>query len=398
VREALGSSYNIVAVKVLQRVGLPAFLDMARRLGISSLDSVSSLGLAATLGGGEVSLLELTVAYAVLANNGLSVRPYAIERVTDAGGRVLWQAPVYRDRQVISPQVAYLITDILSDDRARIPTFGEASVLALTRPAAVKTGTTTNFRDNWTVGYTPQMAVGVWVGNAGGGSMGRVSGVMGAAPVWHRVMEVLHRRLPVAQFAEPSGMVHLEVCAESGLLPGPYCPHRRRELFVAGTQPTSACDMHVQLAVDRRTGYLAGATTPPGDIAERIYTVLPADALAWGDERGLPRPPLAAPGGAARQGGPILISSPPANAVYAMAADLPAWSQRVEFATAVGAGEPIAEVRLLVDAVAVATLTEAPYRTTWRLEPGDHTFSAEAETLDGRVYRSAITRVKVVRG
>ncbi len=183
-REALGSSYNLVAVRLLEAVGVPAFRDMAGRLGVQSIARTERLGLASTLGGTEVSLLELTRAYVVFGRGGRHLDLRAIDRVTDERGTVLWAVGAPAERPAVSAQVAYLITDVLSDDKARVPTFGEGSVLALSRPAAVKTGTTTDCRDNWTIGYTPLMGVGVWTGNADGGSLGPVSGVDGAAPIW----------------------------------------------------------------------------------------------------------------------------------------------------------------------------------------------------------------------
>ena len=156
-------------------------------------------------------------------------------------GHVIWQRPCdspaacLQDR-VLDARVAYQLTDILSDDRARIPTFGEGSVLNLTRPAAVKTGTTTDFRDNWTVGTTPDLVVGVWVGNADSEPMKGVTGVTGAAPLWRDVMETAHRGLPVRDFVRPDGLVEVEVCALSGELPNPDCPHRVTELFLEGTR------------------------------------------------------------------------------------------------------------------------------------------------------------------
>ncbi len=218
-RRALACSYNLVAVKVLDHVGIERMTSLARRLGITTFDDADRWGLALTLGGGEVRLLELTAAYAAFANGGRRVEPVTITRVEDSEGRVLkiWGSGL--GEQVLDERVAYLISDILSDNYARAPAFGENSALNLTRPAAVKTGTTTDWRDNWTIGYTPDLVVGVWAGNADNEPMYNVSGVTGAAPIWHDVMETLLKGRPVRQFVEPPGMVRVEVCADSGLLP-----------------------------------------------------------------------------------------------------------------------------------------------------------------------------------
>ena len=138
--------------------------------------------------------------------------------------------------QVIAPEAAYLITDILSDDVARRPEFGPNSVLNLPFPAAVKTGTTTDWRDNWTVGYSTRRIVGVWVGNADNSPMVDVSGVDGAGPIWHDVMLLAHQAPPPA-FIRPQNIVEREICAPSGMLPSRDCPRTRLERFIAGIEP-----------------------------------------------------------------------------------------------------------------------------------------------------------------
>ncbi len=343
-REALASSYNVVAVKVLNEIGLPAMLDMAGRLGITSLRPSARLGLAATLGGGEVSLLELTTAYAVFARGGRYVAPRAIVRIEDAQGHVLWQAPEASDQQVLPPQVAYLITDILSDGKARLPGFGEAWALSLDRPAAVKTGTTTDCRDNWTIGYTPQIAVGVWVGNADGQSMGRISGVEGAAPVWHDVMLLAHRALPPMPFARPDGIVERIICPESGLLAGPECPHARRELFIVGTEPTEQCPLHAGQALAALRGSTAGGQ-------QESETV-------------------------------IAFLSPPPNSSYMLAPDVPESAQQLLVEVQ---APPKSLLRLKVDGQPLAELKQPPYRVFWPLSLGRHVLVAEAVGEDGEV-------------
>ncbi len=237
VRSALANSYNIPAVKALQFIGIPALKEMAARLGITTLTR-EDYGLSLTLGGGEVSLLELTGAYAVFANNGVRVPVTPILYIEDNQGNVLLdnrQPPV--GQQVLRPEHAYLITSILSDRQARCPAFGCPNWLELSRPAAAKTGTTNDFRDAWAVGYTPDLVVGVWVGNADNSEMDRVPGSLGAAPIWHDFMEVALRGKPVRDFVRPPGIVEMEICADSGAQPSPYCPRRRMEIFAADQPP-----------------------------------------------------------------------------------------------------------------------------------------------------------------
>lgn len=236
VRSALANSYNVPAVKALQFIGIPALKEMAARLGITTLTR-EDYGLSLTLGGGEVKLLELTAAYAVFANNGVRVPPTPFLRIEDNQGRVLLDNSQPQGQQVIRAEHAYLITSILSDRQARCPAFGCPNALELSRPAAAKTGTTNDYRDSWTIGYTPDLVVGVWVGNADNSEMDRVAGSMGAAPIWHDFMEAALRDKPVRDFPRPPGIVEMEICADSGTQPSPYCPRRKKEIFAADQPP-----------------------------------------------------------------------------------------------------------------------------------------------------------------
>ena len=164
VREALAGSRNIPAVATLNEVGLPSLLEVARRLGIQSLTR-QDYGLSLTLGGGEVTLLEMTDAYAAFANQGYRVEPRSILYITDQTGQVVVPASEPALTRVMDPRHAYWISDILSDNQARTRAFGADSYLKLSFPAAVKTGTTNDYRDGWTIGYTPDLVTGVWVGN-----------------------------------------------------------------------------------------------------------------------------------------------------------------------------------------------------------------------------------------
>ena len=165
--------------------------------------------------------------------------------------------------RVIDERVAYLVSDILSDPKRANPgVWGEQRVEHRTPPAAAKTGTTTDFRDNWVVGFTPNLVVGVWVGNADNTPMVDVTGVSGAAPIWNAFMREVLIGKPELDFNEPPGLVRREICALSGLLATPECPRRRVELFIDGTQPTEPDDIYQTFTLDRRTGGLADDTTP----------------------------------------------------------------------------------------------------------------------------------------
>lgn len=403
-REALASSLNVVAVQVLQHVGVEALLSTAHNLGISTLQESQRYGLALTLGGGEVRLLELTAAYASLANGGWRVEPTAILRVEDAQGKTLWTRQTALGSRVIDERVAYLVTDILSDDSARIPAFGEGSALQLSRPAAAKTGTTTDWRDNWTVGYTPDLAVGVWAGNANNSPMIDVTGITGAAPIWHSFMEEALKGKPVRTFTRPDGLLRLEICADSGLLPNSYCPHRRSEWFIAGSEPHALCDMHILAQVDQRSGELAGEHTPAEFRVQRVATLLPAAAQAWAEEQHQASGALyltTAPTTAAQIPSPagaagIALSRPDPNTTYRIAANVPLTNQRIEVTAVPSAlGTPL-HVELLADAQVIATLEQSPYTTLWQLQAGVHAFSAQVTDSAGQRWSSPVITITVL--
>jgi penicillin-binding protein 1C len=223
VRIALADSLNVPAVRVLSLTGVGVFLDRLHALGFAHLDKPAEYyGLGLTLGSGEVSLWELTHAYLTAARSGDAI-PL---RVLLAGGADRAPAklvPVV-GRQVGDPSAWQLVTDILADSHARAASFGVDSMLSPPFAAAVKTGTSSDYRDTWTVGYTSDYTVGVWAGNFDGQPMRRVSGVVGAAPLWNRIMLHLHERRDPAPFAPPAALVRKPICASTGTIPFSSCP------------------------------------------------------------------------------------------------------------------------------------------------------------------------------
>jgi penicillin-binding protein 1C len=312
VRSALANSYNVPAVKALQFVGVydnPATLDQdglvafSQRLGITTLTR-QDYGLALTLGGGDVSLLELAGAYAVYANGGRLIPSYAISRIVDNAGNVVFEHAPQAGEQVIRPEHAYLITSILADNGARTPAFGPNSVLNLPFTAAAKTGTTNDFRDNWTLGYTPDVVVGVWVGNADFTPMQGTSGLTGAAPIWSQLMPVALQRLtggPASGFVRPGGVVERVICTVSGTEPSRWCPNQRSEFFAADQPPLpKEQDLWQNTLVDTWTGLLAsGACADFTDEALAVNITDPwavrwvredSQGQAWADSLGFSQP------------------------------------------------------------------------------------------------------------
>ena len=311
VRDALANSYNIPAVKALEYVGIyddpntaeqDGFINFARRLGITSLNR-QDYGLALTLGGGEVSLLEMTGAFQVLANEGRKVAPVAITKVVDHQGTVLFEYQPPAGDQVVRSAHAYLISSILSDSAARAPMFGYNSVLNLPFAAAAKTGTTNDFRDNWTLGYTPDLVVGVWVGNADYTPMNNTTGVEGAAPIWAQIMQAGINRYKggnATPFARPSDVVDTTICTVSGAQPSEYCPTYKTEIFASDQPPLPKDqDLWLKTSIDSWTNLQASPSC--AEFTKEALTINVEDESAikwlgtqpgrdWANNNGFPDP------------------------------------------------------------------------------------------------------------
>lgn len=384
-REALASSYNIPAVIALQHIGLDSLFQFVGRLGITTFTDPASHDLSLTLGGGEVRLLELSAAYAALANGGRMIRPVMILEVKDADGETIFSDEARPGEQVIDPRVAWLITDILSDNLARAPTFTTHSILQLGRPAAAKTGTTTDYRDNWTMGYTPNLVVGVWVGNADNSSMSGISGVSGAGPIWHQFMRTVLRGQPMLDFERPDGLVQVEVCSLSGLLPTADCPYTRREWFIEGTQPTEHDTLYQRVVLDAATGQMATNATPIERRTERVFLNLPPQARDWAQAAGVSLLPadLAAQTviGSGDEPDALLILSPDPQTVYRISSTLPLDAQKIRIAIA-GPGE-LRDVTIYLDGAPLITLQGPPFETLWALQVGQHTLYATGIAAGG---------------
>jgi penicillin-binding protein 1C len=266
-RTALGSSYNIPAVKLLSANGVTAMIDLAQKMGITTWADRSRFGLSLTLGGGEVTMTDMNVVYGVFANGGFRVDLHPILSVRDSKGRILEEfrckststLPLFHSpalaidasatevtscpsEQVLTPSIAFLITDILADNVARTPAFGPNSLLKIPgSTVAVKTGTTNNLRDNWTIGYTPKYVVSTWVGNNDSSPMSYVaSGITGASPIWNRIITNLLKNQPDTPFTPPPGIIKVNICTITGQLSCNNCP-TKSEYFIDGTQPKTAC-------------------------------------------------------------------------------------------------------------------------------------------------------------
>jgi len=284
-REALGSSLNVPAVKTLQFDTLPSVYAMARRMGLTTLKDISNYGPAFTLGGLDVNLMDMTYAYSSFAGAGdqagmptvlklpegsRNLDPISVLQVQGSDGHVLWRVNEKHDH-VLPPNAAYLITNVLSDDSARVSMFGANSAMNLPgRPAAVKSGSSDDTRDLLAIGYTPQLITGVWVGNADNSPMTGTSSTV-AAPIWQAFMTAALKDKPVMQFPIPDGVEFAKVCATTGEVPTSSCPKTVTEVFMSGHLPNGAKTV--------KPGDQQSAPAPKATAVPQIVAPTPAPVL-----------------------------------------------------------------------------------------------------------------------
>ncbi len=275
-RMALGNSFNIPAVKMLKLNSVETMIASASAFGLDTLQDPSRYGLSLALGGGEVRMIDMAEAFGVFANGGIRKDLVSILKVVDKNGKTLdeYSDPnlnrdipsqlLLQGPRVVSQETAFLISHILLDNNARIQAFGPSSELVIPQHAvSVKTGTTDDLRDNWTIGYTPQYLVATWVGNNDNSPMNRalVSGVTGAAPIWNKLMRRVLQGASDIWPKQPDGVVGARICSLSGLLPpndgdDAGCPIRF-EYFIKGTVPTQREGLKQSVLIDKATGDIA---------------------------------------------------------------------------------------------------------------------------------------------
>lgn len=263
-RFALGNSLNIVAVKVLAKVGIKDVMQKAYDMGITNWEptktNLAGVGLSLVLGGRETTLLDETTAYGVFANGGIKQEPVAILKVTDKKWNVMYEYKKREGQRVLSESVAFLISHILLDNNARSLAFGQSSYLNIPgKTVSVKTGTTDEKRDNWTIGYTSSFVVGVWVGNNDNSPMNQAiaSGVTGASPIWNRIMSFVLKGKTSEQPQKPDDVIAVTVDTLGGGIP-PGSRSTRSEYFMKGTEPTSTASIYQKLKLSKhQNGKLA---------------------------------------------------------------------------------------------------------------------------------------------
>lgn len=399
-REALGNSLNVPAVWTAQQVGVEPFLDRLRALGLDTLTQTASFyGPALALGDGEVKLVALTNAYATLARGGLG-RPLRVVRAVTAADGARTSFEPGPETRVMPAGPVVEITDVLRDRRARLAAFGDFSALDFPYDVAAKTGTSKSFRDNWTIGFSSAVTVGVWVGNFDGSPMQDVSGVTGAAPIFHAVMEAAMRtRAPGALIGDRPGEHRVALCALSGARASHACPHQVHEWVPIGAEADMpSCEWHVPVRIDKRNGLLAGPACSAADTETRVYESLPAEYDAWATAEKRPTVPASSPfcpapevaqASAPHAGGTLEIRKPLDGLKLVIDPDRPRESQSYDIDVIAPAA--VKKVTLRVDGERFATLAR-PFVFEWPLAPGKHTFVAQADGVPDSAAVSVVVR------
>ncbi|MBI5530761.1 MAG: PBP1A family penicillin-binding protein [Candidatus Doudnabacteria bacterium] len=383
-RKAMAGSLNVPAVKTLALVGVDNAVQTARDLGITS--PLSNCGLSLVLGGCEVRLLDHTAAMATIANEGVKNEKTPILKIVDKDGNTIEEFKS-NPQTVLDPQAAYEVISIMTDNDARSYVFGPNSPLILPdRVVAAKTGTTQNWHDGWTMGFTPSLAAGVWAGNNDGTLLKKgADGVLVAAPIWHEFMAEALKGTPAENFTVPNGIQKVVVDEVSGKLPTEATPNTKTEVFADYSVPTDYDNVHIKVAVDSQTGLPADSNTPPERISYKVYSVLHSEmrdnpnwenpVVEWALAHGYSYPPndaqIIQPGGSG-QALSVNISEPSDGAVIS----------KLPFQVIVNpiSSQNINRVELSINGELFQNLTQQPFlfNITKSLSDGSYTIAAKA--------------------
>lgn len=398
IRKALAGSLNIPAVKILALVGVENVVQTARDLGITN--AMQDCGLSLVLGGCDVKLIDHVSAYGVFATEGEKHDRTAILKVVDQTGETLEE---YQDKskQVLDPQAAYELISIMTDNNARLFTFGgSAQYLTLPdRPVAAKTGTTQDFRDGWTMGFTPSLVAGVWTGNNNNEPM-KADAVMTAGPIWKSFMLAATKGKPVEEFPVPEGIKKITVDAVSGKLPGQFTLETKTEVFADYAVPTEYDNVHVGVKIDSLTGQPATSDTPQERIIVQPYTVLHSEkpdnfawegpVQEWAIKNGFNYPPT----------GGETVDTPPVNEPSQLQVDIVSPQSQstisklpFQFTANVSPQSDVARVDLSIDGQLIQSISNAPYSVTVnkKYSDGPHTLAVKATGKNGSTKDASIS-------
>lgn len=407
-RQSLGNSYNIPAVKALAMVGLENFLSFAHQAGLStfapSAENLQKFGLALSLGGGEVRMIELASTYAGFANQGYKVEPVAILEVKDVKGQVLYRHTPVQGEKVFDEKAAFIINDILSDNEARKTAFGANSLLNTKRPIAVKTGTTNNLKDNWAIGWSQEFLVHTWVGNNDGTPMKNVaSGITGASPIWRKIVNrLIDLGYQTPAWEIPAGVKKEVVDAISGYPPHDDFP-TKEEYFVDHTLGVLPDPIHSRIAVCKGQNKIAtDAQKNAGDVDWKEFIVLQEEDPV--SEDGVNRWQIGINNWASSFGGeryqfPTEMCGDNQDvsvALYDLQDKATTELDHLKFRVQADSGAGIEKIELyLNDKVREEKTEVSRFEVEWRLDKGVHKIKAKAYSRDGKTAESFTYRVGV---
>lgn len=406
-RNSLGSSLNIPAVKGVAIVGVKDFLQIAYDMGFLTLEptdeNMRRFGLAVTLGGAEVHLLDTVTAYSSFANTGLRVNPVAILKVEDKDGRVLFEHKIVEGQRIMTTGESFLINDVLSDNNARLLAFGANSLLNTGRPIAVKTGTTNDQRDNWTIGWSQEVIVGTWVGNNDNSPMTKVaSGITGASPIWRRIIfSALDAGYGAPDWEVPEDIEQLEVDSLSGYPKHDDFPSRS-DYFLRGTIPSLPDPIHSKLKMCRGgdEGKLATeAKISAGDYSEREFIILKeSDPFSQDDQNrwqesinnwinGQDDSRFKIPTEYCGDTNEVYVhvSKPENEKSYA--------DNNIEVNIEAGSDAGIDKIEIFVDGEKKETINDRSYKGNINFSTGKHEIYAKAFSRDGKESKSNIIKI-----
>ncbi len=406
-REALGQSLNIPAVKALALVGVKEAIKTAEDLGITGLDNPDKYGLSLVLGSAEVKPIEMAQAYGVFANGGVRQDTAVVLKIEDHKGKVIEEfKPEKGRKEVLDSQIAYQVNDMLSDQVAKQPVFGGLLSFG-NRRVASKTGTTngitngqSDVRDAWTVGYVPSLSVAVWTGNNDHSPLGKgVLAANAAVPIFKSYMNSALKRLPTESFYRPDGVKTVTVDKLSNKLPSDATPPNSSitDIFASWQVPNKQDDVHVKVKLCKGTDLLATDETPSDETEERYYASVKSEkpndpawegpVRAWAQSNGLNnQPPTQKCDKFTAENRPQVAISRPANG--------DTYSGEVIIDATASSPFNIAEVEFYVDGSSIGKSTSAPYSIAYdtrRLGNGSHTITAEAKDGYSRKNKASVT-------
>ncbi|MFY9484169.1 MAG: penicillin-binding protein 1C [Patescibacteria group bacterium] len=407
VRQALANSLNVPAVKVLALTGLPEVLKTAKDMGITTLNDPNRYGLSLVLGGGEVKLIELTNAWATLLNDGTYSKPVSILKVEDTrSGKVLDEFKRSEQHRALDKQIAYEITNILSDSDARSQVFGFTNLFSVPgHSVAVKTGTTQEFRDAWAVGGSKQVAVGVWSGNSNNKAMKKgADGSTVSIPMWNSILSQILRDWQDEPFVRPDGIQEVTVEKFSNKLPSNASRELTTDIFAAWQVPKDKDDINVTVRVNKATGKLATVLTPSELIEERVVTKIHSErpnnpdweepVARWAQENGFiqAEAPSEQDDLYTSERVPIITITKPKNDGQVEGV--------FEITAEASAHFGVKQVGFAIDNAPIATAVNAPYTTSYNannLSGGNHILKVTVEDTNSAKISKEIT-ILVVRG